>query len=272
MYHLTGVTKYYRNGRDRDVVRALDGVGLYVEEGGGLVVRGPAGSGTSTLLRVLGGLERPSGGTVVLNGTDLATVTECRLSRIRAESIGMVHGGGRPGRAGLPGYAALWPGLTAQQNVASVLVPLRLRPADCRELAATALADVGLGHRLERLPGELDAGERRRVALARALVKRPAVLLADRPTAGLTAAARAEIIELFERLWGERRLSCVVATEDEALVRRAPRLATLSAGRITSVVRQVRRERPFGTPTAAAGPWPDRRPATPGATRRRQPR
>ncbi|GAU65691.1 putative ABC transporter ATP-binding protein [Streptomyces sp. NBRC 110611] len=251
MYHLTGVTKDYRKGRDGGVVRVLDGVGLHVEDGGGLVVQGPAGSGTSALLRILGGLERPSGGSVVLNGTDLATVTECRLARIRVESIGMVHGGGPTGHAGLPGYAALWPGLTAQQNVASVLVSLRLRPDDCRELAAAALEEVGLGHRLGRLPGELDAGERRRVALARALVKRPAVLLADRPTAGLTAAARAQIIELFERLWGERRLSCVVATEDAALARRAPRLATLAAGRITSVVRQAR---PFGTPTAAPGP------------------
>ncbi|MEU9125224.1 ATP-binding cassette domain-containing protein [Streptomyces sp. NPDC048506] len=245
MYHLTGVTTYHRSGRDGAAVPMLDGVGLYVEDGGGLVVRGPAGSGTSALLRVLGGLERPTRGSVVLNGTDLAMVTECRLARIRAESIGMVlggsgrgSGGGGAGSAGLLGRSELWPGLTARQNVASALLPLRLRPADCRELAATTLEEVGLGSQLDCVPGELDLGERRRVALARALVKRPAVLLADRPTAGLSGAARAGIVELFARLWSERRIDCIVATEDDDLARQAPRLATFSRGRVASVVRQ----------------------------------
>ncbi|REK91766.1 ATP-binding cassette domain-containing protein [Streptomyces inhibens] len=232
MYHLTGVTKCYRSGRqEEDVVRALDGVGLYVEDGGGLAVQGPAGAGKSTLLRILGGLERPTRGSVELDGTDLATVTECRLARIRAESIGTVLG-----------EDELAPGLTARQNVAGALVPLRLRPADCWELAGEALAEVGLSDQQGLFPRELDEGARRRVALARALVKRPTVLLADQPTAGLDADAREGVADLFARLWSERRLSCIVATEDEALARRAPRRATLSAGRVTAITRCAGRD------------------------------
>ncbi|MFI9051526.1 ABC transporter ATP-binding protein [Streptomyces sp. NPDC053427] len=231
MYHLTGVTKCYRSGGG--VVRALDGIGLCVEDGGALVVQGAAGSGKSTLLRILGGLERPTRGSVELDGTDLATLTECRLARIRTESIGTVPSGG-----------GLTPGFTARQNVAGALLPLRLRPADRWELAGEALREVGMDKQLDVAAEELAAGARQRVALARALVKRPTVLLADRPTAGLDAAARAEIAELFVRVWGERRLTCVVATEDAALVGRAPRLATLSEGRVAAMARY---------PSAAAG-------------------
>ncbi|MFF8311572.1 ATP-binding cassette domain-containing protein [Streptomyces lydicus] len=250
MYHLTGVTTCCRSGRDGGVVRVLDEVGFFVEDGGALVVRGPAGPGMSTLLRILGGLERPTRGSVVLNGTDLAVVTECRLARIRAEAIGTVVGSGAGAARSAP--AGLSPGLTARQNVAGALIPLRLRPADRRELAGEALAEVGLGDRFEAYPGELDEGARRRVALARALVKRPAVLLADRPTDGLTGDARSGMAELFVRLWSERRVSCIVATEDEALVRPAPRLVTLSQGRVTAAARQRRQP-------ATAGGGPDAR-------------
>ncbi|MFD0167592.1 ATP-binding cassette domain-containing protein, partial [Streptomyces decoyicus] len=101
MYHLSGLTKCYPDGREGAVVRVLDEVELYVEEGGALVVQGPAGAGKSTLLRILGGLERPTRGRVELDGTDLATATESRLARIRAESIGWVSGDALP-RAGPP--------------------------------------------------------------------------------------------------------------------------------------------------------------------------
>ncbi|MGW9430199.1 ATP-binding cassette domain-containing protein [Streptomyces decoyicus] len=228
MYHLSGLTKCYPDGREGAVVRALDEVELFVEEGGALVVQGAAGAGKSTLLRILGGLERPTRGRVELDGTDLATAAESRLARIRAESIGWVSGDALPD-----------PGLTVRQSVAGALVPLRLHPADCWELAGEALEDVGMGGQLDLLSGGLDAGARRRVALARALVKRPTVLLADEPTAGLAADARDAMTDFFARLWSERRLSCIVATEDEDLVRRAPRLATLSRGRVTALARSA---------------------------------
>ncbi|GGU51298.1 ABC transporter ATP-binding protein [Streptomyces albospinus] len=215
------MTKCYRDGGD--TVRALDGIGLYVEDGGTLVLQGPPGGGKSTLLRILAGLERPTRGSVELDGTDLATVTESRLARIRAESIGL-----------LGPDAGLTPGRTARQNVAGALVPLRLHPADRWELAGDALEEVGLSGHMDFLPGELDDHARRRTALARALVKRPTALLADRPTAGLPAADRADFTELLARLWSERRLTCVIATEDDALARRAPRRATLSRGTVTA--------------------------------------
>ncbi|MFJ6748870.1 ABC transporter ATP-binding protein [Streptomyces sp. NPDC091266] len=224
MYHLTGVTKSYRNGQG--LVRALDDVGLFVGDGDTLVIQGPTGAGTSTLLRILGGLERPTRGSVTLDGTDLATVTESRLARIRAESIGTV-----PPDGGLP------PGLSTRQIVASALAPLRLRPADRWELAGEALEKTGAGSQRDRLADELTPGMRARVALAQALVKRPTVLLADRPTAGLAPAEREGIADLFEELWSERRLTCVVATEDDDLARRAPRLATMREGALTAVAR-----------------------------------
>lgn len=230
VYHLSGVTKCYRGGRG--TVRVLDGIGLYVEDGGALVVQGPAGAGKSTLLRILGGLERPTRGSVELDGTDLATVTACRLERIRAESIGAVPRGG-----------GLAPGLTARQNVASALVPLRLRPADRWELAGETLDEVGVGDQLDVLPGGLTGEDRYRVAVARALVKRPTVLLADQPTSGLEGRARDGIVDLLEGVWREHRLTCVVTTEDDALARRAPRLATLSRGTVTAVARCVDRGR-----------------------------
>ncbi|QHC24489.1 ATP-binding cassette domain-containing protein [Streptomyces sp. GS7] len=240
MYHLTGVTKCYRDGGD--VVRALDGIGLYVEDGGTLVLQGPPGGGRSTLLRILAGLERPTHGSVELDGTDLATVTESRLARIRTESIGLLGPGPDAG---------LVTGLTARQNVSSALVPLRLHPADRWELAGDALDEVGLSGHMDFLPGELDAQARRRAALARALVKRPTALLADRPTAGLPAAARAEFTELLARLWSERRLTCVIATEDDALARRAPRRVTLARGTVTTAGNGD----PQGAGAARPAPW-----------------
>lgn len=116
--------------------------------------------------------------------------------------------------------------------MASALVPLRLRPADRQELAAEALAEVGIDRQLHAFPAELTGPMRRRVSLARALVKRPSVLLADGPTAAPGAREHAELVELFVPLWDERRVCCVVTTTDDALAHRAPRRATLGAGRV----------------------------------------
>nr|WP_202487221.1 ATP-binding cassette domain-containing protein [Streptomyces sp. SID8354] len=222
---MTGVTKHYRRGGEP--VRALDGIDFSVADGTALAVQGPPGAGRSTLLRILGGLERPTGGSVLLDGTDLATVTASRLGRIRAESIGLLgpDGGFRPQPV---------TGLTVREGVAAALAPLRLRPADRWELAGEALAEVGLAGRGELLPAELDPYARRRAALARALVKRPTVLLADRPTEGLPPAARADFTELLVRVWGAHRLTCVVATDDEALAGRATRRLVLAGGRMAA--------------------------------------
>ncbi|MFV2121190.1 ABC transporter ATP-binding protein [Streptomyces sp. Act-28] len=220
MYQLSGVSKRYRRGKE--TVQALDGVDLTIEDGGRLVIQGPTGGGKSTLLQILGGLDRPTSGSVVLDGVDLAALPEARLTRVRAEKIGFVFQSFN-----------LVPTLTARENVETALVPLRLKAAERRERAAEALASVGLAERAGHLPSELSGGQQQRVAIARALVKRPAVLLADEPTGNLDESTRDEITDLLEGLWEELGLTFVMVTHDSALARRAPRLATIRAGRVT---------------------------------------
>ncbi|MGW6704470.1 ABC transporter ATP-binding protein [Streptomyces sp. NPDC054956] len=220
MYQLTGVTKRYRRGKES--IDALAGVDLTIEDGGRLVIQGPTGGGKSTLLQMLGALDRPTAGTVVLDGLDLATVSEARLTRVRAENIGFVFQSFN-----------LIPTLTAQENVETALVPLGLKARERRERAAEALDSVGLGERMGHLPGEMSGGQQQRVAIARALVKRPKVLLADEPTGNLDESMRDEVMDLLEGLWKEHGLTFVMVTHDSALAKRAPRVATIRKGRVT---------------------------------------
>ncbi len=220
MYELTGVTKRYTRGKE--AVHALDGVDLTIGDGDRLVIQGPTGGGKSTLLQMLGGLDRPTSGEVVLDGVDLAKLPEARLTRVRSENIGFVFQSFN-----------LIPTLTAQENVETALVPLGIKAAERRERAAGALTSVGLGERLGHLPGEMSGGQQQRVAIARAVVKRPKVLLADEPTGNLDESTRDEIMDVLERLWKEQGLTFVMVTHDSALARKAPRLATLRKGRIT---------------------------------------
>ncbi|MGW0903970.1 ABC transporter ATP-binding protein [Streptomyces sp. NPDC002853] len=219
MYQLKGVTKQYRRGKE--TVDALAGVDLTIGDGDRLVIQGPTGGGKSTLLQMLGGLDRPTSGSVELDGVDLAALPEARLTKVRAESIGFVFQSFN-----------LIPTLSAQENVETALVPLGPGAADRRERAADALASVGLGERRSHLPAELSGGQQQRVAIARALVKRPKVLLADEPTGNLDESMRDEIMELLEGLWQEHGLTFVMVTHDSAIARKAPRLATIKSGQI----------------------------------------
>ncbi|MFJ7893361.1 ABC transporter ATP-binding protein [Streptomyces anthocyanicus] len=220
MYELSGVTKHYTRGKT--TVHALDGVDLTIADGDRLVIQGPTGGGKSTLLQMLGALDRPSSGRIVLDGTDLATLPEARLTRVRSESIGFVFQSFN-----------LIPTLTAQENVETALVPLGVKAKERREQAAEALASVGLGERLGHLPGEMSGGQQQRVAIARALVKQPKVLLADEPTGNLDESTRDEITDVLDRMWKELGLTFVMVTHDSAIARKAPRVATIRKGRIT---------------------------------------
>ncbi|MEU4893286.1 ABC transporter ATP-binding protein [Streptomyces sp. NPDC044780] len=219
MYQLSGVIKRYRRGKD--TVDALAGVDLTIEDGGRLVIQGPTGGGKSTLLQMLGGLDRPTSGTVEFDGVDLASLSEARLTKVRSENIGFVFQSFN-----------LIPTLTAQENVETALVPLGVKAAARRERAAEALTSVGLGERLGHLPGEMSGGQQQRVAIARALVKRPKVLLADEPTGNLDESMRDEIMTLLEGLWEEHGLTFVMVTHDSSIARRAPRLATIEKGTV----------------------------------------
>jgi putative ABC transport system ATP-binding protein len=220
MYKLSGVTKQYARGKD--TVHALRGIDLVIEDGDQLVIQGPTGGGKSTLLQMLGGLDRPTEGSVVFDGVDLAKLSEAKLTKVRSENIGFVFQSFN-----------LIPTLTAQENVETALVPLGLKAKARRAQAAEALESVGLGERFGHLPGEMSGGQQQRVAIARALVKKPKVLLADEPTGNLDEGMRDEIMDVLEGLWKEHGLTFIMVTHDTALARRAPRLATIRKGKVT---------------------------------------
>jgi putative ABC transport system ATP-binding protein len=220
MYKLSGVTKNYQKGRG--TVAALRGVDLVVEDGEWLSIQGPTGHGKSTLLQILGGLDRPSGGVVDFDGRDLAQLREAEVTRVRAESIGFVFQ-----------TFNLIPTLSAQENVETALVPLHVSAAARRQRAEVALEAVGLADRLRHVPGELSGGQQQRVAIARALVKEPKVLLADEPTGNLDEDTRDEIITLLDTMWQERGLTMVFVTHDSTVARRAQRIGVMKNGRLT---------------------------------------
>jgi putative ABC transport system ATP-binding protein len=220
MYKLTGVTKTYQKGRA--TVTALAGVDLMIADGEWLAIQGPTGHGKSTLLQLLGGLDRPTEGSVELGGRDLAALRESELTKFRATSIGFIFQ-----------TFNLIPTLSARENVEAALVPLAVPAAQRRARAAQALAELGLGDRQRHLPPELSGGQQQRVAIARALVKEPAVLLADEPTGNLDETTRDEIIGLLAKLWQDRELTLVLVTHDSAIARRAQRIGVMQHGRLS---------------------------------------
>ncbi len=219
MYELTDVHKTFRRGDG--TVQALDGVDLTVDAGEFVAVQGPTGQGKSTLLLLLGGLDRPTSGSVVFEGRDLAQLSESELAGLRADEFGFVFQ-----------TFNLIPTLTAQENVETALVPGAVPKGERHDLALAMLDELGLADRAAHLPSELSGGQQQRVAIARALVKEPRVLLADEPTGNLDEKTRDEIIGLLEQLWSERGLTLVVVTHDTAIARRAGRRAVIENGRV----------------------------------------
>jgi putative ABC transport system ATP-binding protein len=219
MYELIDIHKTYRRGRAP--VQALDGVDLTIDTGEFLAVQGPTGQGKSTLLLLLGGLDRPSSGRVLFEGRDLGTLSEAELARLRATEFGFVFQ-----------TFNLIPTLTAQENVETALVATGIQGKERHDLALATLDELGLADRATHLPSELSGGQQQRVAIARALVKSPRVVLADEPTGNLDERTRDEIIGLLEQLWHARGITLVVVTHDSAVARRAGRLAVIENGHV----------------------------------------
>ena len=238
VYRLTGVTRTYRQ-KDR-VVKALAGVDLEIAAGDFVTIQGPTGGGKSTLLQLLGALDRPTSGEVRLGDVDLAGASNAELGRVRARDIGFVFQGFN-----------LIPTLTAAENVDMALEPLRARVSkpgvwggaplgmakpERAARVAEALAHVGLADRSDHRPGELSGGQQQRVAIARAIVKRPSVLLADEPTGNLDESMRDEILAVLESLCAEG-LTLIVVTHDSAVARRAGRRLRLERGTVRDITR-----------------------------------
>jgi putative ABC transport system ATP-binding protein len=219
MYTLKNVTKQYP-GKGRKVI-ALNDVSLEIPDGQLVAIQGPTGGGKSTLLQMLGALDRPTSGTVELEDSSLGTIADRRLTDIRGKEIGFVFQGFN-----------LIPTLTALENVETALVPLGISAAERRERATKALESVGLADRGDHRPAELSGGQQQRVAIARALVKEPEVLLADEPTGNLDEETRDEIMDLLEGLWRDRGLTLVIVTHDSAVARRAQRRLHIKLGKV----------------------------------------
>ena len=200
-------------------IEVLRDVNISVEPGEVVAVVGASGSGKSTLLHLLGGLDRPTGGTVSVGGEDLSALDEAGRSRLRARSVGFVFQ-----------FHQLLPEFTALENVMMPGWVAGSPRATARARAESLLEDLGLIERAEHKPGELSGGEQQRVAVARALHMRPAVLLADEPTGNLDRRSSATLLEIFERYRSRERQAIVIATHNPDVARAAGRVVTLEDG------------------------------------------
>ena len=208
-------------GSGEAAVEILRGIDLTVPQGQTLALLGPSGSGKSSLMAVLSGLERASGGALEVAGQNFAALDEDALAAARRGRIGIV----------LQAFHLL-PTMTALENV---MTPMELAGMDdARPRAEAELAAVGLGHRLNHYPSQLSGGEQQRVAIARALAPRPALVFADEPTGNLDAATGASIVDLLFARRADAGATLVIITHDASLAERCERVVTLADGRIAS--------------------------------------
>ncbi|MFJ2032999.1 ABC transporter ATP-binding protein [Streptosporangium sp. NPDC087985] len=212
---LREVTKTY-NGH----VQALRGVDLLVEAGELLAIVGPSGSGKSTMLHMIGTLDRPTSGTVRIAGHDIATLSDRELSALRARHLGFVFQ-----------QFHLAPGVSALDNVADGLLYTGTPLRDRRARASQALQRVGLGHRLDHRPHQLSGGEQQRVAVARAVVGDPPLLLADEPTGNLDSASGAEVLQILRELH-EGGTTIAIITHDNEIAQWCPRQVRVRDGQV----------------------------------------
>ncbi len=215
-----GVTKHYRAGGT--TVRAVDGVDLTIEAGSRVAIVGPSGCGKSTLLGLLGGLEKPSAGSIWLDGTEISALSESERARIRRESIGFVF----------QSYDLL-PFLTAQENV-DFQHALTGKNGDGTDHGAELIMRLGLAEHAAKLPDQLSGGQRQRVGIARALAHGPRLILGDEPTGELDSETSASVLDLMLEAQALTGATLVVVTHDADVAARLGRVVTLRDGKVVS--------------------------------------
>ncbi|MBL8378333.1 MAG: lipoprotein-releasing ABC transporter ATP-binding protein LolD [Burkholderiales bacterium] len=215
------LSRSYREGAA--AVQVLQGIELAVRAGESVAIVGASGSGKSTLLHLLGGLDAPTAGQVLVLGEDLARMDEAARGHMRNRTMGFIYQ-----------FHHLLPEFTAQENTAMPLLIRRGERTQALAAAAQALAAVGLSHRLDHVPGELSGGERQRVALARALVTQPRCILADEPTGNLDRASASAVFDLMLEVKRAAGAALVVVTHDQELAGRLDRRMELRGGRLAA--------------------------------------
>ena len=222
------VVKLYRVGEQE--LRALDGVSLDIEQGDFVAIMGASGSGKSTMMNLIGGLDAPTSGTLIIDGRDVAQLPPDELAQLRNRTLGFVFQ-----------QFNLLPRTPAIRQVMLPLLYAHPRPADMEAEARLRLEQVGLGERLNHLPSQLSGGQQQRVAIARALVNQPKILLADEPTGALDSRTSQEIMRVFSDLNRKQGITIVLVTHEIDIAEWARRRIVFRDGRIISDEQQVPR-------------------------------
>ena len=216
---LKNVTKIYQMGEVQ--IRAVDGIDFSIDKGEFVVVVGPSGAGKTTVLNILGGMDKASGGEVLVDGKDIAGYSQKQLTGYRRNDIGFVFQ-----------FYNLVPNLTALENV-ELALQISRNPLD----AKTVKQEVGLGDRLNNFPAQLSGGEQQRVSIARALAKNPKLLLCDEPTGALDYQTGKAILKLLQDMCRERGMTVIVITHNSALTPMADRVIRIKNGKVSEMYR-----------------------------------
>ena len=217
------VCKVYDSGSNQ--VKALNGINLTVSKGEFVAIVGASGSGKSTLLHILGSVDKPTGGKVTIDGTDLSELNRTQAAIFRRRKVGLVYQ-----------FYNLIPTLTVRKNI---LMPLALdKKKPNKEYFDKVVSSLGISDKLDALPNQLSGGQQQRVAIARSLIYRPAILLADEPTGNLDQKNSREIIDMLKLSNRNLNQTCILITHDENVALEAERIVTIEDGRIISDKRQ----------------------------------